>query len=230
MTANTAAGSIAQRPITVTAQTDSKVYDGTTASAAAPVVGGGLGAGDSAGFVQTYDDRNVGSGKTMTASGAVNDGNGGANYLVSFVPNSTAVITPRPVTVAAQPDTKVDDGTTVSTATPVIVGALGAGDSASGLAQVFDSPDVGNRTLLVSGYVLNDGNGGANYLVSKASAAGAILAGSDVSSVITPAISQINNVPVTDYLPSTVDGASLAETAKLEERRKALGLGSVVCN
>ena len=38
----------------------------------------------------------MGTGKTLTPAGSVNYGNGGNNYTVSFVPNTTGVITARP--------------------------------------------------------------------------------------------------------------------------------------
>ena len=55
----------------------------------------------------------MGVGKTLTASGVVNDGNSGANYTVSFVADTTGVITARAITVTAQTDTKGYDGTTI---------------------------------------------------------------------------------------------------------------------
>ena len=62
----------------------------------------------------------MGTGKTLTAAGSVNDGNGGSNYAVTFVANTTGQITPRAITVTAATATKVYDGTTSSTATPTI--------------------------------------------------------------------------------------------------------------
>jgi hypothetical protein len=50
--------------------------------------------------VQVFDDKNAGTGKTLTASGLViDDGNAGNNYLVTYVDDHTGEITPRPVTV-----------------------------------------------------------------------------------------------------------------------------------
>ena len=76
----TAAGTINQLAITVTAATDTKTYDGTTASAATPIITPGLGAGDTADFTEVFDSRNAGS-QTLTASGIVDDGNGGPTTL-----------------------------------------------------------------------------------------------------------------------------------------------------
>ena len=83
-------GSITARAITVTAVTSTKVYDGTTSATATPTItGGSLATGDTAAFTETFDTRNVGTGKTLTAAGSVNDGNSGNNYTVSFVTNTT---------------------------------------------------------------------------------------------------------------------------------------------
>ena len=46
---------------------------------------GTLASGDTAAFTQTFDNANVGTAKTLTPAGVVNDGNGGANYTVTFV-------------------------------------------------------------------------------------------------------------------------------------------------
>ena len=87
---------ITPRPITVTATTDTKEYDATTASAAVPSITAGTLAGtDTAAFTQTFGNANVGTGKTLTPAGTVNDGNGGANYTVTFVNDTTGAITAR---------------------------------------------------------------------------------------------------------------------------------------
>src|SRR5205085_6665593 len=116
-----ATGVITTAPVTVTAQPDSKGYDGTTSSSVAPVVTGII-APDAVGTAptQSFDTRNVGTGKTLTASGLViNDGNGGNNYAISYVTDATGVITTAPVTVTSQPDSKGYDGTTSSSVAQV---------------------------------------------------------------------------------------------------------------
>jgi hypothetical protein len=107
--------------ITVTAATCTKVYDGTTLAAATPTItSGSLVAGDTAAFTEAFDDKNVHTGKTLTPAGSANDGNGGNNYAVTFVTDTTGQTTPLAITVTAATDTKVYDGTTPSTATPTI--------------------------------------------------------------------------------------------------------------
>src|SRR4029077_3426406 len=77
-------GVITARAITVTAATNSKTYDANTSAAATPTIAPALAAGDTANFTETYDTKNAGTGKTLTPSGTVTDGNGGANYIVTF--------------------------------------------------------------------------------------------------------------------------------------------------
>ena len=72
--------------ITVTPSGASKVYDGTTSSAGVPTITtGSLGVGDSGTWTQTYATAPVGSGKTLIPTGSVSDGNGGANFDLSFL-------------------------------------------------------------------------------------------------------------------------------------------------
>lgn len=247
---------ITPRPITVTAVTDTKAYDGNTSSTGIPTITAGtLASGDTPNFIQTFDTPAIGTGKTLTPSGTVTDGNSGNNYVVTFVPDNTGVIsgitvtatgitasnkvydgtsaavintsgaalvgvipgddvqlnvagatgafdnknvgngktvtisgltltgadaanygvipptttaniTTRPITVTAQTNTKVYDGTTSSAAAPVIdVGTLATGDT-SNFTQAYSTPTVGTSKLLVPGGEVNDGNGGGNYLVT----------------------------------------------------------------
>ena len=83
--------------------------------------------GDTAAFSETYDTKNAGTGKTLTAAGSVSDGNSGSNYTVTFVANTTGAITARAITVTAAANTKGYDGTTTAAATPTITaGSLAA--------------------------------------------------------------------------------------------------------
>ncbi len=168
----TAAGTINALAITVTAASDTKTYDGTTNSSAVPIISPGLGAGDTADFTEVFDSRNAGP-RTLTASGIVNDGNGGNNYTYTFV-TASGTITPLAITVTAASDTKTYDGTTTSTGVPTITsGSLATGDTTTSFTQAFDSRNAGSRMLLASG-IVNDGNGGNNYSYTFVPAAGTI--------------------------------------------------------
>ena len=131
--ATSTTGSITPQAITVTALSSSKSYDGSNSSLATPTVTSGtLLGGDTAAFSKTYDTKNVGSDKILTATGSVNDGNGGSNYTVSFNTSNMGLITSRLITVTAGATTKGYDGSTTSTATPSITsGSLAGGDTAA---------------------------------------------------------------------------------------------------
>ena len=67
---NDTTGEITARAITVTATSDTKGYDATTASTAIPTITSGTLAGtDTASFTQTFDTAAAGTGKTLTPAG-----------------------------------------------------------------------------------------------------------------------------------------------------------------
>ena len=222
----TAAGTINQLAITVTAATDTKTYDGTTTSAGTPTItAGSLATGDTttihpglrqpqrglanadaqrdrqrrqrrrqlqlhlrdgrrhhqparhhrdrgdqhqdlrrhhnllrpptitAGSLATGDTTTIHAGlrqpergpRTLTPSGIVNDGNGGANYTYTFV-TAAGTINQLAITVTAATDTKTYDGTTASTGMPTITaGSLATGDTTTSFTQVFDSRNAGHE-------------------------------------------------------------------------------------
>jgi hypothetical protein len=94
------------------------------------------------------------------------DGNGGANYAISYVDNAAGVITPALLAGTAQSSTRVYDGSTASSAAPVLSGTTydAVGTAAT---QSFDDRNAGTgKNLAASGLVMADGNGGANYTIS----------------------------------------------------------------
>ena len=166
--------------LTITAVTDSKTYDNTTSSSAAPSVIGLLGSDTANAMSQVFASKNVlGSGaSTITVSGYnLTDGNNGANYLVSTT-TATGTVSPAALKLSAVSDSKVYDGTTLSSAIPTVSGLKGS-DSISAASQVFASKNVAGNigvALQVAGYSLNDGNNGGNYQVSMTLATGSISA------------------------------------------------------
>ncbi len=162
----TGTANISVRTITVTAVSETKIYDGTNTSTTIPT-NVGLQPGDTANFTQSYDTKNVGTGKTLAPTGSVADGNSGLNYAITLVPVTAGTITQKSLTVTAQSGTKVYDGTLTSSAVP-LVDALAAGDSvATAPTQSYATKDVGTgKTLIASGLGITGGNG--NYLVNYA--------------------------------------------------------------
>ncbi|NBU84693.1 MAG: hypothetical protein EBS21_08915, partial [Sphingomonadaceae bacterium] len=110
------ASTITPAPLKVTVLDLSKVYDGTTAAMGTPaVVADGttrlFNSATLSGGTANFVSADVGSGKTVQISGvAINDGNGGGNYSIAYVPSTNSTITPRVVSLSA---TKVFDGTTL---------------------------------------------------------------------------------------------------------------------
>ncbi|MDB5778063.1 MAG: filamentous hemagglutinin N-terminal protein, partial [Polaromonas sp.] len=166
-------------------QGDNKIYDGTTianVSGLAPDAGGvapaaTLGAVSNAHF----DTKHVGTDKPITFNSSFNHAAFDLFSPAGAAPGTyftRAGITPRPLTVSAVADTRVYNGTTGSTGTPVSLG-LQAGDTLNGtLTQAYASKDVlgtGNSTLVANGpYSVSDGNGGNNYSVTVNTAPGTI--------------------------------------------------------
>ncbi len=149
--------------LTVTAVPDSKVYDGTTTSSKTPIITvGTLKGTDTGSFIQVFGGKNVGTSITLTPSGTVNDGFGGADYIVTYVPIGSGIITPRPVNLLG---TRVFDGTTTANASILNNTNTVPGDSltvASG-SGIAVSPAVGNESLSSFGTLALGGSSAGNY-------------------------------------------------------------------
>ncbi len=176
-TATSTAGVVNKAPLTVTAAANTKTYDGSTSAAATPTItGGSLVGGDTPAFTETYDNKNVGTGKTLTPVGSVNDGNGGANYTVTTVTSTAGVINQATLTITAAANTKTYDSTTSAATAPTVVGLVGS-DTVTGLSETYDNKNAGTgKTLTVAaGYAVSDGNSGANYAVTTATSTAGVI-------------------------------------------------------
>ncbi len=186
---------ITAKPVTLTAPVVSKTYDGGLAYTATPgnlaALGGALVGGDSViAATIAYTSKNAGSGNKVVSLNAatISDGNGGANYTVTLAGNATSSIDRAPLTLFAQANSKTYDGSTSATAVPVVAG-LQPGDSVTDRAETYDNPNAGTgKTLSVSAYTVNDGNGGANYTVSAVNN----LAGIINAAVVIPSITSVS--------------------------------------
>ena len=153
------------RPMTVSATSHDKTYDGNADSSLLPTFPPeSLINGDTANFSQSFDDKHVGDNKTLTPGGYVDDGNSGENYDITFVPVTTGSIRARPLTVTAIPDTKVYNGTLDSVGKPLLSEELVGGDTGI-WSQTFDTVDAGTGKTLIPSGTITDGNGGENYAV-----------------------------------------------------------------
>ncbi len=172
-------GEIDPTNLTVTAAVNSKTYDGTTSAAATPTItAGSLQSGDTqTAFTETYADRNVGTGKTLTPAGQVLDGNSGLNYSYAYTAVTTGVIAQTNLTVTAAANSKTYDGTTSAAATPTITaGSLQSGDTQTAFTETYADRKAGTgKTLTPAGQVL-DGNSGLNYSYTYTAVATGVIA------------------------------------------------------
>ncbi|WP_392544136.1 MBG domain-containing protein [Oryzobacter telluris] len=161
---------ITARPITVSAVTDTKTYDGTTSSDQTPTLSPNALVGtDTANFTQSFDTKNVGTGKTLTATGQVQDGNNGNNYAVTFVENTTGSITAKSLTGSFTSADKTYDGSTTATATNrTLTGVVGAEDVTltGGTATFADKNVATNKTVTLTGATLS-GTQSGNYTLGS---------------------------------------------------------------
>ncbi|MDV2988592.1 MAG: YDG domain-containing protein, partial [Dehalogenimonas sp.] len=169
-TSATDSADITALAITVTAVTDSKVYDGDNTSDGTPTItSGSLASSDSAVWSQTFDNENVGTGKTLTPSGSVSDGNNGDNYAVTFVNDTSGEITALAITVTAVADNKTYDGT--DTASVALSSDKLSGDTItiSSTSATFNDKNVGTgKTVTVSGISIS-GTDSTNYSLTSTS-------------------------------------------------------------
>ncbi|KRC11936.1 hypothetical protein ASE11_00140 [Hydrogenophaga sp. Root209] len=158
-----------------------RVYDGSTdaTGATAAIVSGQLFGTDSlSGGSFVFTDRHVGTGKTVNVGGiTVDDGQGGANYALTLIDNTTSSISAAPLVLTADPTSKVYEGTTDATTTwHVSSGSLFGTDTLDSAGLSFETRHAGSgKRLLLRDAVLSDGNGGANYTLTLADNAGSTI-------------------------------------------------------
>jgi hypothetical protein len=167
---NATAFNVTRAGLTITANGDSRVYDGTTYSGGAGVTfsafANGEGVGDLAGTLifggTSQAARNAGS-YAIAASGLTS-----GNYTIDYV-DGTLAISRADLTLTPNAVTRTYNGTLAATGTAVAAGGtqLFGTDSVTGGTYLFTDANAGsgNRTVTLSGVTVNDGNGGGNYNV-----------------------------------------------------------------
>ena len=168
---------ITQALLTISGMTAAnRVYDATTdASITTYGVLSGLVGGETltleTGAVSaSFDDKNVGTGKTVTASGyAISNGTGlASNYsLGAGSAVATADITAKTLSVTGTTaENKVYDGTTDATVSGGSLSGVFAGDTVNlGQSGSFDSKDVGSGKTVTYSSSISGGDAG-NYSLS----------------------------------------------------------------
>ena len=161
-------GDITQRPLTVTATGQNKVYDATTAAIVA--LSNNAITGDVVTDSYTsalFSDKNVANGKTINVAGISISGADAGNYtLTGPTTTTTANITPAPLTVTATGQNKVYDATTaaiVALSNNAITGDVVTDSYTSAL---FSDKNVANgKTINVAGISISGADAG-NYTLT----------------------------------------------------------------
>jgi hypothetical protein len=169
-------GVISRAPLVISTANVVKTYDRTTSALgqAVAVQGTQLFSGDSfSGGTFAFTNANAGSGnKTVTVSGvAVNDGNGGGNYSISFANNTSSTIQARALQANFAASSKVYDGTDTAQVSGNTADVI-AGDTVFLVktGAVFNDKNVGaGKSVTVSGISLA-GADAANYSLQNTSA------------------------------------------------------------
>jgi hypothetical protein len=166
--------SITQAALTLASADVIKFYDGTTnAAGAVAIVDGTLFGADTVdGGTFAFTDKNVGVGKTVTASGVtISDGNNGANYSIAYANNTTSTIERAVLTATVTADDKIYDGNTGATASVSLVGLIDAETLGVSSVAAFNSKDVATANLVIvdSISLLDGANGGlaSNYSIAS---------------------------------------------------------------
>ncbi|GIS10665.1 MAG: hypothetical protein CM15mP114_14470 [Alphaproteobacteria bacterium] len=143
-----------------------KAYDGNNSPSITSAVSGFVGSETvNHSITATFEDKNVGSNKVVTANSiTLADGtNGGlaTNYSISTGQTTTANITAKTLTATASASNKVYDGLTTATTTLTFSGLIGSETLDQTVLSTFNNKNVGTgKTVTVNSITIADGTNG----------------------------------------------------------------------
>jgi hypothetical protein len=210
LTQPTTAADITAATLTASTTADNKTYDGTIAATIATrTLSGVLGSEDVSltGGTAAFAGKNVGNGKSVTATGLSLSGANAGNYqLASTSAATTADITARTLTVSATGVNKVYDGTATASASLSDNRVSGDDLSASATTATFADRNVGSgKSVSVSGISVT-GTDAGNYELASTSAA--------TTADITPGILTVSATGVN----KVYDGTTTATVTLTDDR------------
>ena len=215
---------ITPAPLTITAVLNTKPYDSTVSAAATPAVTGlklltSKSPADSVVATETYDTKNVGTGKTLSITTYnVNDGNSGGNYTVTTVPKPLGEIDKAPLTITATGVSRVYDSTNIATVT--LTDNRFANDvfTDSYASATFANKNAANgKTVSVTGISIS-GTDAGNYTWNTTAT---------TTANITPAPLTITAVPNTKVYDGTPTASAKPTTSGLLGTDTVTGLAEV---
>jgi hypothetical protein len=176
-----------------------KVYDGNRNAAISGAIVSGVLSGDVVsltGLLGLFDNKNVGTGKTVSLGGVGLGGADGANYVITSANALTANITPRTLTASAVTAlSKVYDGTAVANLNGGVLSGSISGDvvSLSSLVGNYNDKSVGAaKTVTITAGGLT-GTDAGNYTLSN-SVSGTTTASITARTLTTSGITAQNKV------------------------------------
>ena len=174
------------KAITGTLTANSRTYDRTT-DATGTVTLSGVVAGDSVSAAGTYsfDDRNAGTGKTVTANGITLSGGDAGNYTVNATAIAVADILAKALIATFTANSRTYDGTAGATGTLGLTGVI-AGDSVgvTGSYAFADKKAGTGKTVTASGISLSGIDAG-NYTVNASATALADILAKAITATLT---------------------------------------------
>ncbi|RQO76417.1 hypothetical protein DBR40_10935, partial [Pedobacter sp. KBW01] len=221
-TVNTATADITTKDLTASFTADSKVYDGnTTANILTRTLTGVL-AADLAdvtvnGGTATFNNENVGTGKSVNASGLVLAGAKGGNYNITTVNATTANITAKNISGNFTADSKVYDGNTTATVltrtlTGVLVADIADVNLTGGTAS-FATASVGTgKTVTAAGMTIT-GTRAGNYNLTGVATTTANITGLAITGNITADNKVYNGNNIATISGRTLTGVLAADVA-----------------
>ncbi len=123
------------------------------------------------GGVATFEDKNVGTGKTVTLTGAALAGGDAGNYDLTGVATTTAEITKLDIAGSFTADNKVYDGNLDATVADRFLAGVFTGDTVSltgGTASFVDKNVGTDKTVTLSGASLGGADAGNYHLTGVA--------------------------------------------------------------
>ena len=194
---NTAPGTITPLALVGSITASNKVYDANnTATIATRTLATAI-SGDAVSYVggtAVFSDKNVANGKTVTGTGLSLDGADAGNYTVNTSASTTANITPAPLTVTANSNTKVYGQTFTPAGTAFTNTALVGGET------------VGSVSEASAGSVATAAVAGSPYAITPSAATGGSFTPSNYT------ITYVNGALTVTPAPLTVTAADVSKT------------------
>src|SRR6266545_3576027 len=205
LTQPTAYADIAPKSVTPHVTANNRVYDGTTAATLSGQTPAGVLATDASDVslmvtAANFDTKNVGTGRTVTATGLSLSGSASGNYALSSTSTTTtANVTAKHITGSFTASDKVYDGSTSATVLTRSLNGTNAGDavSLSGGTATFSDKNVGTgKTVGLQGASLS-GADARNYVLDSVATTTANITAKHVAGGFTASDNRDNGKTVT---------------------------------